>query len=64
MPEASPENANWLKELVTRSALLPDPRLRAHWQRIVPWLPTAARYELAATLLDAERWLAEPDHRP
>jgi hypothetical protein len=61
MPDGSPDDANWLSALVARSALLPEARLRAHWQRLIPWLPTAARYELAATLLDAERWLTEPD---
>ena len=62
MPDASPDDPAWLSELVDASVLLPDPKLRAHWQRLIPWLPSAARYELAATLLDAERWLAEPDH--
>jgi hypothetical protein len=55
MPEASPEDAAWLSALVSRSRLLPERRLRAHWQRVIPWLPTAARYELAATLLGAEQ---------
>jgi hypothetical protein len=64
MPDGSPEDTSWLTALVARSALLPDPQLRAHWQRVVPWLPTAARYELAATLLDAERWLTDPSDAP
>jgi hypothetical protein len=52
--EASPENDAWLRSLVDRSPVLPDPILRAHWHRIIPWLSHAARYELAATLLDVE----------
>ncbi len=56
--EASPENDVWLQDLVRRSPLVPDRALRRHWQRVVPWLPIAARYELAAILLDIERALA------
>jgi hypothetical protein len=53
--DASPENDAWLRELVQRSPLLPDPALRRYWRLLVPWLPVAARYELAAILLDIER---------
>jgi len=55
MPEAAPDDPEWLSSLVARSPLLPDRRLRAHWQRLIPWLPTAAKYELAAALLTAEQ---------
>jgi hypothetical protein len=58
MTEASPENDTWLQDLVQRSSLLPETALRRHWQSVVPWLPIAARYELAAILLDIERALA------
>jgi hypothetical protein len=60
MLDGSPENGPWLRELVNRSPLLADPALRRHWRRLIPWLPTQARYELAAVLLDAERALARP----
>jgi hypothetical protein len=53
----SPENEAWLRALIERSALLPEPGLRRHWRRVLPWLPTAARYELAAILLDTEHAL-------
>jgi hypothetical protein len=55
MPDGSPENDGWLNELVGRSTLLAEPSLRRHWQRLIPWLPTPARYELAAILLDFEQ---------
>jgi hypothetical protein len=55
MTDASPENDVWLRDLVQRSPLLPDASLRRHWQLLVPWLPIAARYELAAILLEIER---------
>jgi hypothetical protein len=61
MAEASPEEPAWLNALVARSPLLPEPRLRSHWRRLIPWLPTAARYELAATLLEVEHWLSSTD---
>jgi hypothetical protein len=60
MAEASPEDPAWLDALVVRSALMPDATFREHWRRLIPWLPTGARYELAATLLDAEHWLSTP----
>jgi hypothetical protein len=50
MPEPSPADTDWLQTLIERSPLLPDTALRAHWIRVLPWLPIAARYELAATL--------------
>ncbi|HEY3064065.1 MAG TPA: hypothetical protein VGL99_34270 [Chloroflexota bacterium] len=60
MPEAVPDDPAWLRELVARSPLLPDPALRKHWQRLIPWLPKPQRYELAATLLEAEQRLNAP----
>jgi hypothetical protein len=55
MPEStSPENDEWLTSLVSRSAVLPDERLRRHWRTVIPWLSTADRYTLAAILLDIE----------
>ena len=53
-----PENTAWLSELVRDSELLPDRTLRAHWQRLIPVLSTAHRYELAAVLLEARTTLA------
>jgi hypothetical protein len=58
MPDGSPEDDAWLKELVGRSRLLPEPMLRHHWQRLIPWLPSPARYELAAILLEFEQKIA------
>jgi hypothetical protein len=56
-----PEDPAWLAELVRRSVLVPRDAQR-HWRRLIPYLTTAQRYELAATLLDAERWLErEPE---
>ena len=55
MTDASPDNDAWLTALVDRSPLLPDAVLRAHWRRVIPWLSAAARYELAAILVDLER---------
>jgi hypothetical protein len=54
MTDPSPENDEWLGELIDRSPVLPDATLRRHWRTVVPWLTTAARYELAAILLDVE----------
>jgi hypothetical protein len=54
MTDASPENDDWLRALIERSALLPDAAINRHWRSLVPWLPTQARYELAAILLDVE----------
>ncbi|HEX8969839.1 MAG TPA: hypothetical protein VF937_18290 [Chloroflexota bacterium] len=53
-PEALPDNPRWLGSLVNRSAVLPDRTLRRHWLRLIPWLPAADRYTLAAILLDVE----------
>jgi hypothetical protein len=53
-PEALPDDPKWLSELVRRSPLLPESALRRHWQHLIPWLPPAARYELAGILLDIE----------
>jgi hypothetical protein len=52
-----PESNAWLRDVVDRSPLLPDAALRRHWQRVIPWLPIAARYELAAILLEVEHGL-------
>jgi hypothetical protein len=57
MSESSPENDAWLNAVIERSALLPEAGLRRHWRRVVPWLSTAARYELAAILLGTEHSL-------
>ena len=54
MTDASPENDDWLRALIDRSAVLPDATIKRHWCNLVPWLPTQARYELAAILLDVE----------
>jgi hypothetical protein len=58
MSEPSPEDPAWLQTLVEGTPLLPDPGLREHWTRVIPWLPIAARYELAATLREVEHHLA------
>jgi len=52
--DGSPENDAWLPELIDHSALLTDVAIKRHWRSLVPWLPTRARYELAAILLDVE----------
>jgi hypothetical protein len=57
MTNAAPENDAWLKQLVSRSPLVPDASLRRHWRTVIPWLPVALRYELAAILLDVEHTL-------
>jgi len=59
MPDGSPDDPAWLAALVDHSPLLPEPALRTHWRSLIPWLGSAARYELAATLLDAERLLPD-----
>jgi hypothetical protein len=58
MADGSPDDDAWLAALVERSPLLPDPALRHHWQTLLPWLPAAARYELAAILVQVERQAA------
>ncbi len=50
----SPDDPAWLRSLVSRSPLL-DRRLRGHWLRVLPWLTSAERYELAATLRSTEQ---------
>jgi hypothetical protein len=57
MPDGSPENDAWLTQLVERSPLLPEASIRGHWRRVIPSLPTALRYELAAILLRVEHTL-------
>jgi hypothetical protein len=54
-PTPAPDDLEWLGQLVSRSALLPDQALRRHWLKILPWLTPAARYTLAALLLEIER---------
>lgn len=53
--DGSPDDLAWLAGLVRRSALLPDATTRSDWVRVLPWLDAAARYELAATLLQVEQ---------
>jgi hypothetical protein len=55
MADVAPDNDAWLSRLIDRSPLLPDASLRRHWRRVIPALPVALRYELAAILLDIER---------
>jgi hypothetical protein len=52
--EASLEQDRTLVALLSRTPLLPDPLLRKHWQRVIAWLPSAAKHELAEILLAAE----------
>jgi hypothetical protein len=54
MTDASPENDDWLRALIDRSPVLADAAIKRHWRTLVPWLPTQARYKLAAILLDVE----------
>jgi hypothetical protein len=54
LTEALPDNTEWLRALVRRSPLLADAAIRRHWQQLIPWLPTATRYELAGILLDID----------
>ncbi|HLZ31063.1 MAG TPA: hypothetical protein VKV73_27405 [Chloroflexota bacterium] len=54
MADGSPESDDWLRKLIDRSPLLPEASLRAHWRQVIPSLPTALRYELAAILLEVE----------
>jgi hypothetical protein len=58
MSDGSPENDAWLRLLLDRSPLLIQDELREHWLRLISWLPVAARYELAAILLEVEQALA------
>jgi hypothetical protein len=50
----APEDPAWLSGLVQRSCALPDIGLREHWTRVIPWLPTELRYELAGILMEVE----------
>jgi hypothetical protein len=59
-PAARPDDLDWLGALVRRSPVVADARRRAHWRTLLPWLNTAERYALAATLLDIEQHLADP----
>ena len=58
----SPDDPRWLAELLRRSVLVPPDQQR-HWRRVLPLLSTAQRYELAATLLETEDWLASAAHK-
>ncbi len=53
----NPDDRAWLSALVHHSVLVPDARTRRHWQRVIPLLSSAERYELAATLLEIDRRL-------
>jgi hypothetical protein len=55
LPEEDVARDKWLQGLIARSPVLADDPLRRHWQRLVPWLSAAARYELAGILLDVEQ---------
>ena len=57
---AGPDDPRYLLDLLARSPLLPEPSLRQHWQRLVPWLDLAERYALAGILLEAEHALQPP----
>jgi hypothetical protein len=59
-PGAGPDDAGYLLDLLARSPLLPEPSMRRHWQRLVPWLDLAERYALAGILLEAEHALQPP----
>ncbi len=54
MTDGSPESDAWLIALIDRSPLVPEASLRRHWRKVIPWLPVALRYELAATLVHIE----------
>jgi hypothetical protein len=54
----SPDDPAWLRALIDRSILVPA-RQRPHWRRVISHLSAAQRYELAATLLEFERWLEQ-----
>ncbi len=53
--EAQAARDERLDALIARSPVLADAALRRHWRRLVPWLPAAARDELADILLDVEQ---------
>ena len=52
---ATPDDVDWLAQLVARSPLLPEAGLRRAWRTVLPWLDVEARYALAATLLSTEQ---------
>jgi hypothetical protein len=54
-PESADSDNAWLDGLIARSPALADAALRRHWRRLVPWLPPAARDELADILLEFEQ---------
>jgi len=54
LPEEDLDSDRWLGLLIARSPVLADAQVRRHWLHILPWLPPAARYELAGILLDVE----------
>ncbi|HEY1295407.1 MAG TPA: hypothetical protein VGJ60_20205 [Chloroflexota bacterium] len=55
LAEDQVERDEWLCALIERSPVLADAALRRHWSELVPWLPPAARYELAGILLEFEQ---------
>jgi hypothetical protein len=58
MLDGSPESDAWLTRLIDRSPLVPEAALRGHWRTVIPSLPIALRYELAAILVEVEHTLA------
>jgi hypothetical protein len=58
MTNGSPESDDWLKKLIDHSPLVTDASLRRHWRTVIPALPVALRYELAAMLVEVEHTLA------
>jgi hypothetical protein len=52
--DPAPDDPTWLREVVRRSPLLPDERVRRHWERVIPFLQAPERYALAAILLEVE----------
>jgi hypothetical protein len=54
MSDGSPQDDAWLRSLIDRSPLLCEHGIRREWRRLVPWMDVAARYELAAILLEVE----------
>jgi hypothetical protein len=51
----TPDDLDWLAELIARSPLLPDVGSRRAWRTVLPWLDVETRYALAATLLSIEQ---------
>src|SRR5262249_9895616 len=54
-PESAHTDDSWLDGLIARSPALANAALRRHWRRVLPWLPAAAREELADILLEIEQ---------